>query len=508
MNKRSGSGRQAWWLVVYDLRALWRERSLLWLLGATLLVFGWALLQGARFEAEGRQAAAAAQAQQERARGAAQALARDYFAAPEAPRFAQMKWWRSPFDVRGYAFYEHLDFALRPALPGAALAVAQADVLPRYVRVRAESLDSARGAYDLEHPARLAVGRFDLMFCVVYLWPLVLLALGASVLTQDRETGRLAPLRLQGVAPGLLLLARSLARALVAGLVLALGIAALALLSGAVPADAAGAWALLQWSGLLLAYSLFWAGVSALICAHCQRQLTAAFAGFGAWVLLAILLPAGLSLASSLAAPVPGRELYVRALRDAGDAVAANRQQVLERFYDAHPQWRPQQTALAALPHAVTRIPRALEQERLLAPLEQQYEAARARRQALFDRFLWLSPVSLASEQWARLAGHDAQRQRRFMAEVAAHQGRLREFFGAQLQQAALRDERGRCARTCVEGYGFTAFEAVPRFTPSAALAAPAGAAAAPGALLAWALALLGLALSGPIYASRLSGAR
>lgn len=485
--------KQIFWLVRYDLLALRRERGFVLLLALALLLALWGLFQGMRFQADAALAAQAAQARQTDAAQSAQTLAGRYFAAPDAAEFAGAKWWRSPFDIRGYAFYEHVGFALKPALPGAALAVAQADVLPSTVRVKAETLEAARNAYDIEHPARLAMGRFDLMFCVVYLWPLVLLALCASVLTQERERRRLPALRLQGVSAIALLLTQTLARVLVASLVLSVGVALAALLSGAVAADAAGWAALGQWALLLLAWSLFWGAVSALICAFCHSRMTAAFAGFGAWVGLTILLPALLVAAVNAAAPLPSRERYVEAMRDAGDQLLAQRTQMLARFYDGHPQWRPGKTAFDKVSSSVARIPRMLELERMLAPVEQTFDAARARREALFAQWLWLSPASLASERFAALSGNDAGRHRLFERELKAHHGALREFFHARIQQAALLDEQSACAQTCEAGYGFTAFDAVPRFEPSAALATPQRMALWP--LLVWAALLVAAAL-------------
>jgi ABC-2 type transport system permease protein len=484
--------RQIYWLVAYDLRSMARERGLLALLAIALGLALWGLTQGAAFQAGAASTVGAAQARETQARQDAHGLARRYFAAPEAPEFAEAKWWRSAFDLRGYAFYEHVGFAAKPELPGAALAVAQADVLPPVVRVKADSLEASRSAYELEHPARLAVGRFDLMFCVVYLWPLLLLALNLPVLSLEREKRQLPVLRLQGVSPARLLLTRTLARSGLAALALASCVALLAWASGAVPADAAGMAALGAWTLWLLAWSLFWGSVAAAVAAASTGRATAAFAGFAAWLVLVVLLPALLGAAVGLAAPQPSRESYVRAMRDAGDEFAQNRSAVLARFYDDHPQWRPAKTSLDKLSSSVMRIPRMLEQERRMAPVEARFAEARAQREALFAQWLRMSPASLFSEAQARLAGHDTARHRRFEAELQGHHSALRSFFNQRIQEAALRDEASGCKQTCLEGWGFTDFEAVPRFQASPALqqATPLPS----GALWGWALALLALA--------------
>jgi len=481
-----------YWLVAYDLRSLRRDLGALALLALAIALALWGLMQGAALRAESAAAVKAAQAREVQARSDARLQAERYFADPEAPAFADAKWWRSSFDLRGYAFYEHVGFAAKPALPGAALAVGQADVLPPVVRVRADSLEASRSAYELAHPARLAMGRFDLTFCVVYLWPLVLLALNLPVLNQERERRQLHTLQLQGVTARRLLLARVLARSAVAAAALALSVGVAAWGMGALPADADGVRAWVDWTLLLLAWSMFWAGVAAIVAALSTSRATSAFSGFAAWVLLVVLAPALLTAAVGLAAPQPPRESYVRAMRDAGDQFTQRRNEVLARFYDDHPEWRPTRTSLDKLSSSVLRIPRLMEQERLMAPVEASFAHARALRETLFSRWLWLSPASLFSEAQARLAGHDALRHRRFEAELQAHQTQLRSFFHRRIQEAALRDEDSRCTRTCLAGWGFRDVDAVPRFEPSAALLAPTPWQGA--ALYVWALLLLGAA--------------
>jgi ABC-2 type transport system permease protein len=486
---------QLFTLIRYDLRSQLRERGTVMLLalGLALALFG--LFEGARFARHGAQASAGAAAQEDGARAAAAGLAARYFGAPADPALAALQWYRNPADVRGYAFYQHVGFAAKPAAAGAALAIAQADVLPAYVRVRADSMESVRTASEIEHPARLAAGRFDLMFFVVYMWPLVLLALTMSVLTQDRESGRLRALQLQGVGLGRMLLAQVLARSLLAGAALVAAVAAAALLSGALAADAGAALALLLWAGVVLLYSLFWAGVAAVVCALCHTRMTAAFAGFGAWLVLAVLLPGALTAGVRLGAPLPSRESYVQAMRDANDAVQANRLGSLARFYDQHPEWKPGKTALDKVSSSVTRIQRAEELENALLPVEQAFDGARARQQRLFAQLAPASPVTLAYQALAEIAGNDAGRQQAFIGEVRAHQLRLRAFFQRAIQEAALGDEGQSCAATCLGGYGFRDFDAVPRFQASAGLAEATLPAPRAAALALWAAALFGLAL-------------
>lgn len=481
-------------LIAYDLRGQLRERGTIALLLVGLALAGFGLFEGARFERHQRQAVASAAAQEAQARADAKVLARRYFADPAAPEFSALQWYRTAVDVRGYAFREHVGFAGKPAIPGAALAIGQADLLPAYVRVRAESMESARTVLEIEHPGRLSVGRFDLLFFVVYLWPLILLALCTSVLTQDRESHRLRALQLQGVKLGRMLAAQVSARALMASALLILAMASASLSTGAIGADGAGLAALGAWSGVVLLYSIFWAAVTIVICAVCGNRMTAAFAGFGAWLLLAVLLPGAVTAAIQLGAPVPVRERYVGALRDAGDQVNADKLGSLARFYDSHPEWKPSATPLSRVSSSVSRLQRAQELERVMAGVDRQFEQARLRQQHLFTQTIVFSPVTLAYQALSAIAGNDGARHQHFMAEVQRHQSRLRDYFQRAIQLAALGDERAPCPAACLGDYGFQDFDEVPRFSASAALARAPAAPPQLAALPVWIAALLAIA--------------
>ena len=483
-------------LVRYDLRSLLRERGTLVLLAAALLLAWYGLFEGARFQRHTQAAQQAAAAQEGGARDAAVKLAARYFANPDAPEFASLAYYRTPVDVRGYAFRSHVGFASLPALPGAAFAIGEADIRPATVRVRAESMESVRTAAEIEHPARLAIGRYDLMFFVVYLWPLVLLTLTASVLTQDRESLRLRSLLLQGVGSERILLVQAGARSLFATALLIATVSGAALLSGAIAADAAGLGAVASWAGIVLLYSAFWSAVASAVCACCANRMSAAFAGFGLWLLFAIVVPAALDVAARVQAPVPPRERYVQAMRDALDQVNANRSASLARFYDSHPEWKPTRSAPGDVASSVSRLHRAQELERTMLGVEREFALAEGARSALFEHLSMFSPITLANAAFAALAGNDHARHRHFIGEVGRHQHRLRDWFQDAIQRAALGDEQTRCARTCLGGYGFRDFERVPRFAASSALSAAPDLPARTWMLLAWTGGFAALALA------------
>jgi ABC-2 type transport system permease protein len=464
-------------LLRFDLLTQLRERGT-WLLLAGVVAVAWfGLWQGVAFTRAVEASAASASAQQVAAMRAAAEYAKAFFAEPDKLAHREARSFRNVADIRGYAFREHIAFAVKPAAPGAALAIGQADLLPRYVRVRAESMDSVRNASEIDHPKRLAVGRFDLAFVVLYLWPLVLLAVCISALTADRETRRMEGLRLQGVSATQVLLAQVLGRCALLTLAFVKLVALAAFVFGAVPLSAAGLLAIASWVGVVMLYSAFWAGVAALVAALCATRAVAAFVAFAAWVVVAVVIPQLLVAVIATSSPLPSREAYLLAQREAVDKVNADRDNMVQRFYDQHPAWRPQTTPLNKVAAPVVRFARAAALERAMAATEAKFDTARANQAAWLGAMQWLSPVTVAQMALSHIAGSDAARHDAFMGEVRLYQVALRDFFQVRLQQAALANEVAPCmhpSTTCLPGFGFVAHADVPVFAASESLRATA----------------------------------
>ena len=110
--------------------------------------------------------------------------------------------------------------------PLTALAVGQSDLLPYYYDVNIYTNESSfQQNGEVESPLNLMVGRFDLTFVVIYLLPLLVLALSFNVLSEEREQGTLALTLSQPVSARGVVAAKLAFRALlVVGMVLAVAL--------------------------------------------------------------------------------------------------------------------------------------------------------------------------------------------------------------------------------------------------------------------------------------------
>jgi len=93
-----------------------------------------------------------------------------------------------------------------PAL--AVLAVGASDLHPYYARVSVRSKASFMASDEVENPHNLLAGRFDLVFVVVWVLPLLLIALTYNTVTGERDQGTMALWRAQPVPATRVLLAK------------------------------------------------------------------------------------------------------------------------------------------------------------------------------------------------------------------------------------------------------------------------------------------------------------
>jgi ABC-2 type transport system permease protein len=365
----------------------------------------------------------------ERAIASAQELAASTLAAQQqqgeailAGHRPRPAYWLNPADVRGFGYYEMVTFAVKPTLPAAALSVGSLDVLPSYVRVRANSAQPFTQAYELDNPHQLVLGRFDPAFVVIYVLPLMLIALGHDVLARERAGSRLALLVLHGVTPARLVATR-LAIVFVAASSACL-LPALALQSFADAFDAARAG---LWGLVALSYAAVWTGAIGVIVSVARRRAAAAAALGALWVTMTLIVPWLLAATAEWLFPSPSRVEQILHERAAVDAIEAGGAAAIDRYVSEHPEmelasappdfYTAQQIALnAAIEGAMTASDTVLGTQ-----LDQ--------RQRLIDRLSWLAPGVLAAEAMVDLGGTGWSRHRAFLQQGRAYVAALRGYF-------------------------------------------------------------------------------
>ncbi len=315
--------------------------------------------------------------------------------------------------------------AVLPPGPLAALSVGQSDLRPYYYDVSIYTNEQTflqNG--EVENPLNLMVGRFDLAFVLTYLLPLLVIALGYSVLSAEREQGTLALTLSQPVTVRAVVGARLLFRA---SIVIGLGVGA-SLVGAAVSGGFGTPGRVALWCGAVVLYTLFWFGLSAWVNTLGRSSSWNATALVGAWLALVVVVPAMVNIAAGLLHPLPSRVEMISTAREASNEAVNSRSELLARYLEDHPEMAGAVVAdvagTAALSWAAT-----VEVDRRVAEVAARYDEQLAQQHSIVRRYRILSPALLAQELLNDAAGSGDVRFADFDGQVRAFAEAWRAYF-------------------------------------------------------------------------------
>jgi ABC-2 type transport system permease protein len=393
-------------------------------------------------------------AEQTTALSEAKAAAKRY----SVPSDLKIEYHRDPTDAFGYMNWFLVTHAVKPPLPLAALALGQSDLYPSHVKIDFNSI-FPDAAYDPGNPHELKLGAFDLAFVLIYLAPLALIALTATRLTGEQESGILRLIAAQPIGPRTVAAAKYSAIAIIS-LAVIVGGAALALavqkqlvfepLLGLI-GIAVSLWVLL-WIALAAWTASFWRGaISSIV----MLVLL--------WATMTVMLPAGAALLVEVLHPAPSRIAYIDSSRQAMDGFYGDEAEVHAAWFSLFPD------VATAAPDAVKsaevkRFARDDYYRRALLPQRDQFESRTRAMLTTSDWLRVLSPAMMLDNLLQTAAGTDLRRHTNFLASADAYSERLRRFF-EPLALANAADPRRSCEQ-CPGRLNFTRYDDVPSFEP------------------------------------------
>ncbi len=312
------------------------------------------------------------------------------------------------------AYYTfHLTYAPPPDFAFAALG--QRDTSPWKHRIRALALEGQIYETDADNPDFALIGRLDFAFAASMLAPLLLILLLHDLRSGERAAGRYELLSAMALNPGSPWRAR---------VVLRVGALTLCLLA---PLWVGGLLAATDVSKLALASFVvalhcgFWWGVCAAIDRFGWSSPVNLTALLGAWLALAVVVPAVIEGSVKAAVPLPDGGAIMLTQREAvNDAWDLPKSATMKPFVARHPEWADyaevRQTFEWKWYYAFQQVG-----DQTVEPLSQAYRAGRLRRERLAATLAWLSPPALVERALQGLAGTS-------MTAALAYEQRLRDF--------------------------------------------------------------------------------
>ncbi|MEB2774065.1 DUF3526 domain-containing protein [Algoriphagus sp. D3-2-R+10] len=217
----------------------------------------------------------------------------------------------------------------------AGLSIGQSDVNPAIQHVTIRNLEGQKYDTDLVNPSSLQSGNLDLGFVIIYLLPLLIIVFTFNLLSEEREVGTWQLVSIQSRSKLKYLLAKLSVRLLVILVLFVLLLTAAKLILG-IPLDAA----LFAFFLLGFCYIIFWFTVCFLVIAFQKNSSLNALAMLSLWLVLAILLPAGINSYVSNQYPVPEALATMIEQRDGyHEKWDCDKQETMTDFYAHYPQF-------------------------------------------------------------------------------------------------------------------------------------------------------------------------
>lgn len=238
-------------------------------------------------------------------------------------------------DDLGLLLY-YLKFAyINPVSPLAGLAIGQTDLNNNVQHLTILALEGQRYDTDLVSPSKLQVGNLDLSFVIIFLFPLVIIALSFNLWHEEVERGTWKLIKIQGRSPFAFLLTKL-------GIRVALVLLALVLLF-VVAVPALGLELGERFFVMLLLsmlYVLFWFALSLLVVSLKKTSSVNAVTLLSLWLGLVILLPVGIN--SYVTSKYPIDEALSLAIRQRDEYHKKwdmDKRETVDKFVACYPQY-------------------------------------------------------------------------------------------------------------------------------------------------------------------------
>lgn len=309
--------------------------------------------------------------------------------------------------------------AALPPTALSALAVGQSDLLPYSATVGVfTTKDALVNQSETDNPINLLAGRFDLAFVIIYLYPLLILALSYNLLSQEREQGTLAMTLAQPVSLRTFVVGKVLTRA---GVVLAVAVVVsiIGVLWGGANLTGEGAFPrLLLWTAGVVAYTFFWFAVAVLVNAFGRPSATNATALAAVWLALVVVLPVLLNVAATSLHPLPSRLNLINTMREAENETNRETRNLLARYMTDHPELAGGDLQANLDDFPIRFYVQKQELERRALAETSEHDRQLAAQQRMVNRYRFLSPAVVMQEALNDVAGTSRARHELFARQV------------------------------------------------------------------------------------------
>jgi ABC-2 type transport system permease protein len=459
-----------------EFKNIMRETLMPILLVIIFLFTSFAFYNGYQWTVKQNQVIGEAQIEQQQSVEHAYAMLEKRKLADNEKNSEKVNWWEDVTDIRGYAFYLMTNYAVKSPLASAPIAVGQSDIFPYFFQMQVANKQGFIHKYEYLHPLLLSLGKFDLAFFIIYILPLLLIAINFNALALEKHSGQLRLQMLQGISPQRLLFNQLLVRSLV---ILVPFLILMCALLGTISTTTQTTmyWQqLMVLSLLVLGYAAFWVALSALLISKGKTAAHNASGLISCWLAFVVVLPALINTGINISIPAPSRVVYLDTLRAATDDIKKASAKTLANYFQDHPELAKSNAndnssnssnnkdKEKPVDFSVKTLATINAVEQVMQPLDNAFTATLLQQQNLAERLKYLSPATILQSSLYELSGNGLTRHQDFIRQVTSYHEGLRQFFQQRIVSADQNSDFTPCAG-CNARITLDNFTDLPRFT-------------------------------------------
>ncbi|WP_420572887.1 DUF3526 domain-containing protein [Kordia sp.] len=238
-------------------------------------------------------------------------------------------------DIGLLLYYLKFSF-VNPLDPLAGISMGQSDLNTHIQNVKILNLEGQKYDTDLVNPMRLQVGNLDISFLIIFLFPLVIIALSFNVLSEEMEKGTWKMITTQGISSFKFLLKKLSIRIGFIYIILSV-LFLLAKIILSIPFTVSFIYIIL----ISYLYILFWFAVCFFVILLRKSSNTNAIVLLASWLVLVVFLPVLVN--NYVANKYPVDEAFTMTIKQRDEYHKrwdTDKHETMEKFYNHYPQFR------------------------------------------------------------------------------------------------------------------------------------------------------------------------
>ncbi|QTE23554.1 DUF3526 domain-containing protein [Polaribacter cellanae] len=238
-------------------------------------------------------------------------------------------------DDLGLLMY-YLKFSfINPVNSLAGISIGQSDLNSHIQNVTILNLEGQKYDTDLVNPMKLSVGNLDISFLIIFLFPLIIIALNFNVLSEEEENGTWKLITIQGKSTFKFLLQKIAIRLIFVAIILGLLFFLAKIILG-IPFNKP----FLQIIIISYLYILFWFSICFFIILFKKSSNTNAIVLLSTWLVLVVILPVLVN--NYITNKYPVEEAFTMTIKQRDEYHKkwdTDKRETLDKFYAHYPQF-------------------------------------------------------------------------------------------------------------------------------------------------------------------------